>query len=325
MAMRQLIALAKNPVPSGARIGALKAFDGIELRYALWDANVSPRRGTVCLFGGRTEFIEKYFEVVADLRRRGFAVATMDWRGQGGSDRLLDNPRKCHVRDFAEFDADLRQFMRGIVLPDCPPPYIGLAHSMGGNILLRSAARAGLWFDKIALSAPMVRLNQKVLPTSRGIAKVVSATASLVGAATAYVSNGNDDYGETWLYEGNALTTDRERYARNNAVVAAKPALGLGSPTYGWMRAAFRSMKLITSQAHVKAIRVPILFVLGGDDTIADSPFVEDYAARLKLSRAITIPYARHEILQERDDLRQQFWAAFDAFTGSSVSGQSEG
>ena len=316
MAMVELVGLAKNPVPSGAVVGALTAPDGIGLRYARWDANQSPHRGTVCLFGGRTEFIEKYFEVVADLRRRGFAVASMDWRGQGGSDRMLANPRKGHVRSFAEYDADLALFMREIVLPDCPPPYVGLAHSMGGNILLRAAARPGLWFEKIVLSAPMIRLNERALPTSRAITRMVSAAASMLGAATAYAGNGSDDYGETWPFEGNAVTTDLERYARNNAIVVAEPRLGLGSPTYGWMRAAFASMRAITTREHLANIKVPILFVLGGDDPIADSPLVEDYATRLKLARSVTVAYARHEILQERDDLRQQFWAAFDAFAG---------
>ena len=101
-----------------------KCPDGVQLRHARWDATRGPRRGTVCLFQGRGEFIEKYFEVIADLRRRGFAVATMDWRGQGGSTRLLANPRKGHVRSFAEFDRDLAHFMQEVVLPDCPAPYI---------------------------------------------------------------------------------------------------------------------------------------------------------------------------------------------------------
>ena len=35
---------------------------------------------------------------------------------------------------------------------------------------------------------------------------------------------------------------------------------------------------------------------------------------RLKAGRVIVIPGARHEILMERDVLREQFWAAFDAF-----------
>ena len=61
-----------------------------------WRANA----GTVCVFGGRGEFIEKYFETVNELRNRGFAVATMDWRGQGHSSRQLPDPRKGLCRRF---------------------------------------------------------------------------------------------------------------------------------------------------------------------------------------------------------------------------------
>jgi len=88
------------------------------------------RRGTVCIFPGRTEWIEKYFETVRDLRSRGFAAAILDWRGQGLSDRALADRFKGHVRSFAEFDIDLETFMRDVVLPDCPPPIFALALSL---------------------------------------------------------------------------------------------------------------------------------------------------------------------------------------------------
>jgi lysophospholipase len=312
-----LVALAKNPVPNGAITGMMKSFDGAPLRFARWEASRSPRRGTVCLFGGRTEFIEKYFEVIADLRRRGFAVATMDWRGQGGSVRELRNPRKGYIDDFKTYDEDLKRFMRDVVLPDCPPPYIAIAHSMGGNIMLRSAAMSGVWFEKIALSAPMVQLNPKALPPGPKSA-VISVVESVcrLGGAQLYHRGGSDDYGENAPFQGNAVTTDPERYARNNAVVAAEPSLGLGSPTFGWLRAAFRSMSSIARPEHMTAVRVPILFAVAGNDPIAHSPAIEDYATRLKLAAHITIAHARHEILQERDELRDQFWSAFDAFVG---------
>jgi lysophospholipase len=319
--MADLVTLARNPVPNGAVTGMMKSFDGAPLRFARWEATRSPKRGTVCLFGGRTEFIEKYFEAIADLRRRGFAVATLDWRGQGGSLRELRDPRKGHILDFKTYDEDLKRFMRDIVLPDCPPPYIGMAHSMGGNILLRAAAMPGAWFEKIALSAPMIQLNPNSLPPGPKSAVVGFVTVmSALGGAQLYVRGGSDDAGETWPFEANGnlnkVTTDPERFARNNAIVASAPKLGLGSPTYGWMRAAFRSMAMIKTPEHRRAISVPILFAVAGDDPIAHSPAIEDYARGLKLATAITIPHARHEIIQERDDLREQFWAAFDAFTG---------
>jgi lysophospholipase len=294
----------------------MESFDGKPMRYAVWSASRGPRRGTVCLFGGRTEFIEKYFEVVADLRRRGFAVATMDWRGQGGSVRELANPRKGYVRDFADFEQDLKRFMRDIVLPDCPPPYTALAHSMGGNVMIRAAAMPGVWFDKIVLSAPMVRLNPKSLPASRRVVEIATEVICALGGKERYAARYGDDAGENWPFETNQVTTDRERYTRNNAIIQAAPYLGLGAPTYGWLRAALRSMNYIHRLEFTAAVTVPILFCVAGDDEIAHSRAIEDYAGRLKLARHILIRGAKHEIMQERDELRQQFWAAFDAFLG---------
>src|SRR5215467_3941751 len=135
----ELVALAKNPAPSGATTGIFKSSGGMKLRFARWEPTRPPKRGTVCVFQGRGEFIEKYFEVIADLRRRGFAVATFDLRGQGGSERLLSNPRKGHVVAFTEYDRDLAIFIDEIVKPALPEPLIGLGHSLGGNILLRNA------------------------------------------------------------------------------------------------------------------------------------------------------------------------------------------
>src|SRR5436309_13416036 len=95
-----LVSIPANPVPDGAVSGILKTPDGVALRFARW-APPPGRRGTVCLFQGRAEFIEKYFETVRDLRSRGFAVATLDWRGQGLSERALRNPLKGDVRNFS--------------------------------------------------------------------------------------------------------------------------------------------------------------------------------------------------------------------------------
>src|ERR1700716_4656632 len=112
----RLISIPANPVPEGAATAMLQTPDGVRLRYARW-APPPGRKGTVCVFQGRAEFIEKYFEVVRDLRARGFAVAALDWRGQGLSERRLRDSRKGHVRSFAEYDIDLETFVHEIVLP----------------------------------------------------------------------------------------------------------------------------------------------------------------------------------------------------------------
>ena len=123
-----LVSIPANPVPDDTVAGTLKTKDGVTLRYARF-APPPGRKGTVCIFQGRAEFIEKYFETVRDMRARGFAVAILDWRGQGGSQRMLSDPLKGHVRSFTEYEIDAETFMREVVLPDCPPPHYAIAHS----------------------------------------------------------------------------------------------------------------------------------------------------------------------------------------------------
>lgn len=315
----QLVSLAKNPVPSGGTVGSFRGYDGAELRYARWDATRMPRRGTVCLFGGRAEFIEKYFEVIADLRRRGFAIATMDWRGQGGSQRMLSNPRKGHVRGFWEYDRDLIRFMKDIVLPDCPPPFIGLGHSMGGNILLRNATMPGLWFERIVLSAPMIAISESCLGAASSRAMVYAEVASLLGMSTAYVVGGSDELTSTYKFEGNSLTSDYERWLRTKAVLDLAPSLGLGSPTVGWLRAALRSCRQLGAAEFPARINVPLLMFAAANDTVVSTRAVEDFAVRAKVSSCILMPGSQHEILQENDAVRTRFWAAFDAYLGVDV------
>lgn len=312
----QLIALAKNPIPGGAIVGELKGAGGVRLRFARWSHTRGARRGTVCLFQGRGEFIEKYFEVIADLRRRGFAVATLDWRGQGGSERLVGHPRKGHVGSFSEFDADLRIFMRDVVLPDCPPPFIALAHSMGGNILLRNVAKPGSWFDRMVLTAPMVYVSEERAKHSQRVTRLVSELACLAGASKSYIPGGSDIAQEELPFEGNPLTSDRERWARSQAILTAAPQLGLGSPTFGWVRSAYRSMALVQDPRFPGRVEVPILVFAAGRDVIVPSRRVEDFGYSLKVGTTILLPQAQHEIMQDADQSRSRFWASFDAYLG---------
>src|SRR5262249_21650810 len=89
-----------NPDPEGAEVFWLEGRGGVRLRALFAPAAVKPARGSVILCNGRTEFIEKYFEVIRELQGRGFAVFTMDWRGQGLSGRLLKQPQKGHLDTF---------------------------------------------------------------------------------------------------------------------------------------------------------------------------------------------------------------------------------
>jgi lysophospholipase len=312
----ELIAHAKNPVPSGAVVAAFQGYDKGLMRYARWDPTRGPERGTVCCFPGRSEFIEKYFEVVADLRRRGFAVAIMDWRGQGGSCRPLANRRKCYVSDFSEYDRDLACFMQRVVLPDCPPPYYALAHSMGGHLLVRASASEAPWFKRIVVTAPMLAFHHSKVGTSHRIARIYAGIGTMAGCGSFYVRGASDDPADPIVFEGNPLTSDRDRFARNRALIDAAPKLLLGGATIGWLDAAYRSMRLLADPGYPARVKVPLLVFIAGADTIVSPSAIERFAAGLKLGTQVYLPTAKHEILQETDDIRGKFWSAFDAYLG---------
>lgn len=307
--MRELVATADNPVPEGAVVHHLHAHDGLRLRAAAFPCPTPPQ-GTVALFPGHNEFIEKYFETVVDLHRRGFDVVALDWRGQGGSERELDDPRKGHVDDFAQYQRDLDTFVTE-VLSYCPQPWFALAHSMGGAIMLEMAHRSRPPFERIALVAPMIDLAN--LPFPNG-ARWLADTLDMVGLGAAYIPFGGGRNFYEKSFEGNKLTTDPARFARNAEIVRAAPALVIGDPTIGWVNAAFRQMARFEAPEYARAIRTPILMYETGRESIVSNVAIERFVQNLNNGALVPIPGAKHELLMERDEWRELFWRAFDAF-----------
>jgi lysophospholipase len=265
----------------------------------------------VVVLQGRAEFIEKYFETVRDLRARGFAVTTFDWRGQGLSDRALSDRHKGYVRNFLNYITDLEAVMEQVVLPDCPPPIFALAHSMGAAVAVRACHDGSRWFDRMVLSAPMIALPPGRLTRMAGpLARIMR----YIGRGGAYVPTADSSVTGTEGFLGNVLTSDPVRYARNAAILEQEPALGLGAPTVAWADASLRQMSLFAEPSYPASIRQPILMVAAGRDEVVSTPAIESFGHNLLAGRHLILAGAKHEILQELDQYRLQFWAAFDAF-----------
>ena len=306
----KLVSIPANPVPDNAVAGSIKTPDGVTLRFARF-APPPGRKGTVVVLQGRAEFIEKYFETARDLRAKGFAVATFDWRGQGLSERALTDRQKGYVRDFSQYATDLDAIMEQVVMPDCPPPYFALGHSMGGAVAIRACHAGSRWFERVVLSAPMIALPQAGVTR---IAGPIARFMRLIGRGSAYVPAGNASLSNTEDFIGNVLTSDPVRFARNALVLEEEPQLGLGSPTVNWAHAALRQMNEFAQAGYAGHIRQPILMVAAGRDEVVSTPAIEQFGLNLLAGRHLILAGARHEILQEQDLYRAQFWAAFDAF-----------
>ena len=308
----RLVNLPSNPVPEGVRVGYFSTSDKVRLRYAIWPKSAGAHRGTICLVQGRTEFIEKYFETIADFRSRGFAVATFDWRGQGGSDRLIGNGKLGHVDRFEDYWTDLKSFHGSILLPDCPPPYYLVGHSMGGLVSLFASIHDRLMFDRVFLSTPMVALDNQPLSLA-GMARLAE-TLSFLGLGQLPVRRGAGKPLSQTSFAGNPLTSDLLRYMRMVDVVAADPSLEIGAPTIRWVASAMEAMAEANRDTFPARIRMPMLLLAAARDSVVSTGAIEQLGLRLRTGRHVVIAGARHELFMENDAIRGQVLAAFDAF-----------
>lgn len=307
--MTGTILAGENETRPAARIGHFVAADGVRIRYGLYGCHL--RKGTVVLLQGRNECLEKYEETVADLNARGLAVAAMDLRGQGGSDRLAGDPALGHVVHFTEYVEDLDQFMRDFVLPDCPGPYFLLAHSTGALIALLAAPMMKNRIERMVLTSPFLGL-----PERYPFPRLIRLTARLVNSLGLgrLPAQGRARWRRFTPFAGNRLTGDFDRFSRNQALAERSPELFIGSPTFGWLDAFFEASDRVFAPEFPASIHIPALIITAGSDTVVSNRAIERFVLRLRSGSILTIHGARHEILQEGDRYREQFFAAFDAF-----------
>ena len=311
-----LIGIPQNPIPVGATAGMIRTRDGKRLRFARWRASGRATKGSVLLITGRSEFIEKYFETVEDLRARGFSVAIFDWRGQGASERALANPRKGHIGSITEFETDLIEIIEQVLLPDCPPPHFAIAHSMGGLATLHAAPRISRWLERIVLSAPFLGLSESYGPTD--LIRLLATAGARIGLGGAYAIGGSDTPGEWGPFSANTVTSDLTRFTRAAAILEARPDLALGGPTFGWLAAMLSAQDTVQLPEFCARIALPVLIVAAGNDTIVSNTAIERVGRLLRTGGKIVIDGSKHELMMERDVYREQFLAAVDAFIPGS-------
>ncbi len=304
-----------------AVLGTFEAADGTVIRYAAWPPKNAPEpdgqdEAAVLFLNGRSEFMEKHLETVADLHDRGFTVYTFDWRGQGLSTRALTNRRKGYVKSYDQYLADLSQFVESIVAPGRTGALYMLGHSMGSHLGLRFMHDHPGVIDKAVLVAPFI--GPKTDPLPPGLLKAAMRAATAIGLGRCYLIGTGDAAPGRASYFGNPLTSDPDRFAVEDAWAARNPDLVIGGPTFRWFDASFRSLEILHQPGYAEAITAPVLIVAAGGDRIVSTAAARDYRLRLPQGRCHVLTHSLHEILHERDNLRNAFWKSFDDFLGSN-------
>jgi lysophospholipase len=317
--MTELRLFEHNPNPEIHSDGFVRTPDGFAIRYAVFKAAEHRAKGTVFLLQGRNETIEKYFESIGDFVRDGFDVAAFDWRGQGRSTRFFRRGDAGYVEGFQQYATDLETVFSDVVLPDCRPPYFIVAHSTGALAALYAAPTMVNRVQRMVLLAPFLGLP--ATPFYQWTTRVVSRSMSFLGLGNVYVAGGPADRMRR-PFETNRLTSDAHRYARNISIPIRFPELALGGPSAAWMAAVTDAIETVTDPVHLARTVIPTLVFIAGDDRVVSNDATRLLTDNLRSASVLTVDGARHEILQEKDIYRQQFFAAFNAFvpgTGQEV------
>lgn len=277
----------------------LAAEDGTPIRAHRWAGGPD----TVLLLQGRTEYIEKYDGLAAALVRRGFSVVAFDWRGQGGSGRLLPDPSLGHVSRFEDYQQDLRAIaplLRGRVFV--------IAHSMGALIALRWLLQ-GAPVQAVAFSAPMWGLPMGGL--MRPVASLVAGKAGIRKSARLLVPGVTAaPYVLETGFAGNTLTSDPDAFARLQEEARTMPDRMIGGPTLGWLNAALAEMRAMAQRPNPD---VPALAMVGARERVVDPAAIRIRMSGWKDATLTPLDGAEHEILMERPDIRTQFLDAAEA------------
>lgn len=307
--------------PAGARAFFLEAGDGTRLRAAVWDGAADGVAGTAIVFPGRTEFVEKYGRVVSRLVARGLAVAVIDWRGQGLSQRHPTSPHLGHVEDFRQYQQDVTALLAHPEVAALPGPRHMVAHSMGACIGLRTLLE-GSDFATAIFSAPMWHLQMRA--ATRELTAKMTQIASAFGFGLRLTPGSSPKpTALSVAFETNALTSDPEHFEWCVRQITAHPELSLGGPNVQWTRAALEEM----ARLYVAPLpSLPALAFLGGAERVVSASVIRTQLRAMRAGRLVELPGARHEIFMERPEILEVVWAEIDAFlAGFAASGRGGG
>lgn len=270
-------------------------------RCAVWPLTEGEDgRGTIVLAHGLSEHIEKYHDVVAELRKRHFAVAMLDWPGHGRSDPCP----AARKEDFHVYDQAFASFMEQKVLDALPAPYIAMGHSMGGCLACCAVHDHPEWFSACMLCSPMLGVEATKKATflpyvGKGIAMMPESVRRKVN--------------EKKRFDGR-FTSDRAKYTRHQELVKANGHLLPRYDFVHWFNGMNDRFAKMRADGWYASIKTPTLLLLAGADTLVDNSAAVSAASLMEAVEMHILDDAWHELLMEKDIIQLPLWAHIDEF-----------
>jgi len=253
--------------------------------------------GCVVISSGRIESLLKYKEIVYDFYQNGYSVFIHDHRGQGLSERMLDNPQIGYVTCFSDYVSDFKTFIDKVVSDSSQHKPKLLCHSMGGAIGALTVLRYPQLFEKVAFSAPMFGIRP---PFPNWFAKLLVTLHAVLNNKNAYFF-GQKNY-ENQSFTENELTHSEIRYQIFRQEYQVAPQVQLGGVSGHWLKVAVQAMHEIEQNVH--RFPIPALIIQAGADQIVDNKRQSRVVAKMANAELKVIDGSKHELLEEQDKYR---------------------
>ena len=293
--------------PQAANTNYKATTDGIRVRTSFWAANDPV--GTVFVFPGRTDYIEKYGGLANFCLSNNLNVIAIDWRGQGLSERLLDDKNIGHIEDFKNYQNDVEVIIKEAKDASLVKPWIIFAHSMGGLIGLRTLHDNPV-FKKVVFTSPMWGIQMP--PILKSGASIIMSLISLIGKMETYAPTTSP---ETRIlneeYEFNKLTSDIRNFKLLRQQLIQHPDLQIGGPSSAWVSAALDEIEF---QIGNEPPITPALCFLGEKEEIIDNLAVREFCKNWDSCDLISIPDAKHDLLMEKKMILHSLFEKLEKF-----------
>ena len=246
--------------------------DGAALAYDAYD--LEGAHYAILILPGWSDHAARYAQLAHRLKLAGAATYAMDLRGHGRS-----GGRRAHLTRFSQLLGDLQTFRRA-VRQRTDAPQVLLGHGFGALVVLRY----------LETQPPDALRAAVVTSPFLGLAEPVPVWKQVVSRACA----------DLWPTVTFPLGRDPDHVSRDPAVCAAyeaDPAVESRYTAGAWRETQW-AQRAVVADGH--RIECPLLFLLAGEDRLADAHLARAFADSLRGRVEVRWhPEMYHELLSD--------------------------
>ena len=313
-----------------------------KLRCAEYCLFKSIPKADILIIPGLSEFIERYDLVAKRLVFQNFRVAVLDLPGQGLSSRFGNPKTVIHLDQFSYYLDSMHLIIKSLKFGS-ERPLIFFGHSLGGflslyyqtqsnhvkssylikpNFSIAMAPMMGLPVTKL-LSIIIIFINKflhLINISNIGFNNHLAAFASFIGFAGKNVESSVSKASDYWKNKENIDYFGKETSSEALSHFKQNSNLDTKGPSWNWVSNALKECKILFKDIKNNNIESPILMIIADDEYVTDPQAQKLAITLLDKVEQINLPSCRHDILHEKDEVKEKFWCAVDKFISKNLS-----